>query len=67
MGGTSPSSGFPSGRGQLSSLGLRGTHSRGGRDSMLTHPLRAWGGEWGAEGMEVWCHQSSQSRGEQAW
>lgn len=56
VGGTSPSSGFPSGPGQLSSLGLRGTQSRGGWDSMLTHPLRAWGGEWGAEGMEVRCH-----------
>ena len=48
--------GPPLGQGSCPVWGAAGYPVRGGLGSMLTHPLRAWGGEGGAEGMEVWCH-----------
>lgn len=43
------------------SAGLWDIQSRGRRDSMLTHPLQAWGGGPDAEGMEAGCHPGTHS------
>lgn len=47
--------------GAVLSVGLWGIQSRGRRDSMLTHPLWAWGGGRDAEGMEAGCHPRTHS------